>query len=126
MVRGCGGYPTDHPGVSGLYVPPWSPGYVTNEFGIIGHETATEGDLGEFIVIHANNGQWKIWTADGLLAGSILLHLGDPTSRSRPSLYQRPSPARLDRPDQWPRTFSRPLHQERTRWQVLRACGGTT
>lgn len=74
-------YSTEHNGVSGLWLPPWSPGYVTNEFGVIGHEVATEGDLGEFFVVHANNGQWKIWTADGLLAGSILQHTFSPKAR---------------------------------------------
>lgn len=75
-------YGTEYESVSGLYVPPWKPGWVTNEFGIIGHETADKGDLGEFFVVHANNGQWKVWSADGLLAGNIMYHLGDPRSRS--------------------------------------------
>ena len=74
------GYPAGG-GVSGLNIPPWKPGQVTNEFGIIGHETAPAGDLGEFLVVHANTGQWKIWTADGLLAGQILLHKTDPRAR---------------------------------------------
>jgi hypothetical protein len=64
-------------GVSGLYIPPWQPGVVTNEFAIIGHEVATEGELGEFWVQHANTGQWKIWTADGLLAGQLMYHKND-------------------------------------------------
>ncbi|QDU97588.1 hypothetical protein Pla8534_54380 [Lignipirellula cremea] len=75
-------YPTTHTGVSGLYLPPWKPGYVTNEFGVIGHETADQGDLGEFFVTHANNGQWKIWTSDGLLAGAILRHKFSPGNRT--------------------------------------------
>ncbi|WP_145090559.1 NHL repeat-containing protein [Anatilimnocola aggregata] len=73
-------YSTSHPGVSGLFLPPWSPGYVTNEFGIIGHAKSRAGDLGEFVVVHGNNGMWKIWTADGLLAGQILRHKFDPRS----------------------------------------------
>ena len=73
-------YPVSYPSVSGLYLPPWEAGYVTNEFGIIGHEVATAGELGEFVVIHGNNGMWKIWTADGLLAGQILRHKLDPRS----------------------------------------------
>lgn len=73
-------YPTSYQGVSGLFLPPWSPGYVTNEFGIIGHAKARAGDLGEFVVVHGNNGMWKIWTADGLLAGQILRHKFDPRS----------------------------------------------
>jgi len=73
-------YPTEHPGVSGLWLPPYEPGYVSNEFGIIGHATAKAGELGEYFVMHANNGQWKVWTADGLLAGQILRHKFDPRS----------------------------------------------
>lgn len=73
-------YSTEHPGVSGLYLPPWEAGYVSNEFGVIGHGTASKGDLGEYVVIHGNNGQWKIWTADGFLAGQILRHKFDPRS----------------------------------------------
>ena len=82
-------YPTEHPSVSGLYLPPWEPGYVTNEFGVIGHAKARAGDLGEYVVIHGNNGMWKIWTADGLLAGQILRHKFDPRSivdSSRPTV----------------------------------------
>lgn len=75
------GHPTDHPSVSGLWVPPWAPGYVTNQFAIIGHETAKTGDLGEYVVIHHNNGQWTIWSADGFLAGHVMLHLGDRKSK---------------------------------------------
>jgi len=75
------GYPTDHPSVSGLWLPPWSPGYVTNQFAVIGHETARAGDLGEYVVVHANNGQWNIWTVDGFLAGHILFHTQDKRSR---------------------------------------------
>ena len=75
------GYPVSHPGVSGLYVPPWIPGYVTNEFGIIGHETADKGDLGEFFVIHSNTGSWRLWTADGLLAGQVAVHRSNPEAR---------------------------------------------
>jgi hypothetical protein len=73
-------YPTEHPGVSGLWLPPYEPGYVSNEFGIIGHATAPRGELGEYIVMHANNGQWKVWTADGLLAGQIFRHKLDSRS----------------------------------------------
>lgn len=73
-------YPTSYGGVSGLFLPPWSPGYVTNEFGVIGHGKSRRGDLGEFVIVHGNNGMWKIWTADGLLAGQILRHKFDPRS----------------------------------------------
>lgn len=74
------GYPTDYSGVSGLYLPSWEAGYVTNEFGVIGHETTQQGDLGEFLVVHGNNGQWKVWTADGMLAAVILRHKFDPAA----------------------------------------------
>lgn len=74
------GYPVEHPSVSGLWLPPWRPGYVSNQFAIIGHETARGGDLGEYLVIHANNGQWNIWTTDGFLAGHMLFHLLDKRS----------------------------------------------
>lgn len=70
-------YPVEHPSVSGLWLPPWHAGYVSNQFAIIGHETARAGDLGEYVVIHANNGQWNIWTADGFLAGHVLYHALD-------------------------------------------------
>ena len=68
-------------GVSGLYIPPWVPGQVTNQLCLIGHETAPAGDLGEFFVVSDNTGQWRIWTADGLLAGNILYHKTDPRSQ---------------------------------------------
>ena len=74
------GYPAGG-GVSGLSITPWQPGLVGNEFGIIGHETAPAGDLGEFVIIHANTGQWHIWTADGLLAGQVMLHKHDARAR---------------------------------------------
>jgi len=76
------GHPSDHPSVSGLWLPPWSPGYVTNQFAVIGHEVAKSGDLGEYVVVHANNGQWNIWTADGYLAGHILYHVQDRRSHT--------------------------------------------
>jgi len=81
-------------GVSGLWIPGWSPGYVTNQFGISGHAVAGEGDLGEFFVIHSNTGQMNIWTADGLLAGHITLHTRDPRRRGFGAEYHRG--ARLD------------------------------
>lgn len=65
-------------GVSGLFIPPWVPGRISNLFTIIGHEKAHAGDLGEFLVMHANTGQWTIWTADGLLAGHVTHHVRDP------------------------------------------------
>lgn len=68
-------------GVSGLSIPPWTPGLVANQFAIIGHETMKEGALGEFFVTHGNTGQWWLWTSDGLLAGQILSHKGDARAR---------------------------------------------
>ncbi|NQT91139.1 MAG: hypothetical protein HQ559_00145, partial [Lentisphaerae bacterium] len=65
-------------GVSGLWIPRWNPGQANNQMCIIGHETAHAGELGEFVVISANTGQWNIWTADGLLAGYITRHARDP------------------------------------------------
>jgi hypothetical protein len=50
---------------------PWFPGQVVAQFDVVGHETATEGDLGEFFVTNGNCGTWHVWTADGLLAGRI-------------------------------------------------------
>lgn len=76
-------------GMNGLIVPPWSPGVVDLQFGISGHAVATAGDLGEFFVIHANNGQMNLWTADGLLAGHITLHTQDPRARGWPNKHQR-------------------------------------
>ncbi len=64
-------------GMSGLFIPSWSPGQVNNQFAVIGHEVAPKGDLGEFLVVHANTGEWNLWTADGLLAGQVLLHKGN-------------------------------------------------
>ncbi|MBA4191356.1 MAG: hypothetical protein C0467_25530 [Planctomycetaceae bacterium] len=74
-------YATSYSGVSGLFLPPWRPGYVTNEFGVIGHETETRGDLGEFFVTSGNNGRWNLWTSDGFLAGQVLRHKLDPRGR---------------------------------------------
>jgi len=68
-------------GVSGLYVPPWEPGRFANQFGIIGHGALSRGDLGEFVVVHANTGEWTVWTRDGFPAGRILLHKAHPQAR---------------------------------------------
>jgi len=76
-------------GVSGLFIPPWVPGQISNMFTIIGHEKAHAGDLGEFVVIHANTGQWTVWTADGMLAGHITHHARDPRARRLGSEYAR-------------------------------------
>ena len=76
-------------GMQGLFVPPWSPGFVDLQFGIAGHAVAGAGDLGEFFVIHANNGQMNIWTADGLLAGHVTHHTRDPRAKGWPEAHAR-------------------------------------
>lgn len=69
------GYPVHSPGVGGLSISQYMPGYVSHQFGtIIGHATPDKGELGEFVVVHQNTGQWRIWTADGFLAGEIMRH----------------------------------------------------
>lgn len=57
---------------------PYHPAQVVCQFGVVGHETAAGGDLGEFFVVNANLGSWNVWTADGLLAGRIFRDLRDP------------------------------------------------
>jgi hypothetical protein len=54
------------------------PGRAGSQLTIIGHETAPEGDLGEFLVAHDNVGRWNIWTSDGLLVGPIVHHACEP------------------------------------------------
>ena len=56
---------------------PYTPGQVVCQFGVVGHETAPAGDLGEFFVVNANLGSWNIWSADGLLAGRLFRDLRD-------------------------------------------------
>lgn len=69
-------YPSEGASVQALTsCGPYHPGQVVSEFGIIGHETAHAGDLGEFVVLHANHGAWGIWTADGMLVGPIFKDL---------------------------------------------------
>jgi hypothetical protein len=60
---------------------PWFPGQAVAQFDVIGHETATAGDLGEFFVTNGNCGTWHIWTADGLLAGRMFRDLLGPEKR---------------------------------------------
>jgi len=57
---------------------PWYPGQAVAQLDVVGHETATAGDLGEFFVINGNCGTWHLWTADGLLAGRIFRDLLGP------------------------------------------------
>lgn len=73
-------YPHEGWGVQSLQsAKPYSPGQVVSQFGIVGHETAPQ--LGEFLVIHSNNGAWNVWTADGILAGPIFRDLRDQAAR---------------------------------------------
>lgn len=75
-------------GMDGLNVPPWQPGRVDLQFGIAGFGKV-EGDLGDVFVIAANNGQWNLWTADGLLAGHLTLHTRDPRVKAWPAEHAR-------------------------------------
>jgi hypothetical protein len=77
-----------HQGMDGLNVPPWQPGRVDLQFGIAGFGKV-KGDLGDIFVIAANNGQWNLWTADGLLAGHLTLHTGDPRLKGWPAEHAR-------------------------------------
>jgi hypothetical protein len=72
-------HPAEGWGVHALYsAKPWFPGQVVAQFGIVGHETAHAGDLGEFFVTHSNTGAWHVWSADGLLAGRIFRDMRGP------------------------------------------------
>jgi hypothetical protein len=66
-------HPTEGWGVHALNAAkrPWFPGQTVAQFDVVGHETAAEGDLGEFFVTNGNCGVWHVWTADGLLASRI-------------------------------------------------------
>ncbi len=75
-------------GMDGLNVPPWQPGCVDLQFGIAGFGKI-KGDLGDVFVIAANNGQWNLWTSDGLLAGHLTLHSGDPRLKAWPAEHAR-------------------------------------
>lgn len=75
-------------GMDGLNVPPWQPGRVDLQFGIAGFGKV-QGDLGDIFVIAANNGQWNLWTADGLLAGHLTLHTRDPLVKGWPAEHAR-------------------------------------
>jgi len=72
-------HPSEGWGVHAPYsAKPWFPGQVVAQFGIVGHETAHAGDLGEFFVTHSNTGAWHVWSADGLLAGRIFRDMRGP------------------------------------------------
>lgn len=57
---------------------PWFSGQAVAQFDVIGHETTTKGDLGEFFVTNSNCGTWHVWSADGLLVGRIFRDLLGP------------------------------------------------
>ena len=69
--EGWGGHALHH-------AKPFRPDQVVAQLGMVGHETAHAGGLGEFVVNHSNPGAWHIWTADGLLAGPIFRDERDP------------------------------------------------
>ena len=60
---------------------PWRPDQVVAQFGVVGHERAPTGDLGEFVVIHGNGGGWNVWTTDGMLVGPIFRDLRSPQAQ---------------------------------------------
>jgi len=71
-------YPNEGTGVGpDRSAKPFSTDQVLCQFAMVGHETATGGDLGEFFVVNANMGSWYVWTADGLLATRIFRDLRD-------------------------------------------------
>lgn len=75
-------------GMDGLKIYPWSPGKADLQFGISGM-ARVEGDLGDIFVIHSNNGQMNLWTADGLLAGHLTFHMLDPRAKWWPAEHGR-------------------------------------
>ncbi len=87
-------YASEGPGVQ-QNTKPWRPDQVVSQFAWVGHDTAPAGDLGEFVVVHANYGAWNIWTADGLFAGQIFRDLRTPAAQAW-SMPERPRGMRLD------------------------------
>lgn len=70
------------PGVQALHhARAWRTDQVIAQFGLVGHETAHAGDLGEFVVVHGNTGAWNIWTRDGLLVGPLFRDWRTPKAR---------------------------------------------
>ena len=63
------------------HAKPFRPDQVVAQLGMIGHETAHAGGLGEFFVCHTNPGGWNVWTADGLLVGPIFRDQRHPAAR---------------------------------------------
>lgn len=80
--KGLWTHPNEGWGVHALYkARPWFPGQVVAQFGVVGHETAPAGDLGEFFVTHGNSGVWHLWSADGLLAGRLFRDMRGPGAK---------------------------------------------
>lgn len=76
-------YPNEGMSTQGLTsAGPYTPEQVVAEFSWVSHTVANAGDLGEFTFIHTNTGIWNLWTADGLLAGSIFSDLRLPGVRA--------------------------------------------
>ncbi len=75
-------YPSEGNGVHAYYrAKPLHPEQVVSNFTIMGRGKAPAGDLGEFYVMNTNCGIWHLWTADGILAGKIMLDLRHPKAR---------------------------------------------
>lgn len=76
-------YPQEgNPGTHALeHARPYTPDQIVSQFMIVGHETAA-GGLGEFVVCNTNVGCWNVWSADGLLAGTLFRDFR--SGRSRP------------------------------------------
>ena len=83
-------YMTEGNGVGGLNTcGPYTTDQVVCQFGVVGHETAHAGDLGEFLVFNTNLGSWNIFTSDGLLAGTIFHDLRRPCTAWSMAEHQR-------------------------------------
>lgn len=76
-------YPQEgNPGTHALeHAKPYTPDQIVSQFMIVGNETAP-GGLGEFVVCNTNVGCWNVWSADGLLAGTLFRDFR--SGRSRP------------------------------------------
>lgn len=88
-------YPAMEAGVTGLKIPPYRPGLVSNELCVVGHAVA-DGGLGEFAIAAGNTGQWRIWTADGLLAGQLTHHKSDRDARRQTGITSIAPDERMD------------------------------
>ncbi|WP_020474723.1 hypothetical protein [Zavarzinella formosa] len=69
-------------GVHAIYnAKPYTPDQIVTEFMKVGQGSAP-GGLGEFMVVNTNVGCWNVWSADGLLAGTLFRDFR--SGRSRP------------------------------------------